>query len=425
MSEAPSNGSFDALGLHLTDSEFLEMERRAAIESELEPIAAAVQDTGLTEEDAYEEGLSNEDWMGIDFGGSWIDQMDGGKLRVAIRTGPGFAAAQTRATSVVDDLIGAGRIAASDVELVPVVYSLAELTDVADAFFDGPHAKYVEGFAYTPSVMDNALVIDAEPDVQKAAEEFAKGYPTGMVVVRPVPKGGTTFYEIGNPASPHDDPHAGVAIDLVEYGGGESHACTWGFTARQNDVLNAIVASHCLPGHDGQSGAYYGLLLASDVRATGQILSGYSTTYGYYGERGDIGKAAITRPYNMDDPNCYHADLDCNSRILRRMYTSETSVGTTMCASMRTANDWHCGVIITNNWSGTVNGVHRKWMRQINYAGADGDSGSGWRPFQRTSADKAMGIASFSNYANSILVTHMYYGETKLNVITCGTSGVC
>ncbi|MCP3996290.1 MAG: hypothetical protein GY722_14700 [bacterium] len=169
---------------------------------------------------------------------------------------------------------------------------------------------------------------------------------------------------------------------------------------------------------------YQGQLDYADVRSGGQILSGYSLTYGYNGERGEIGRAQITRPGNMDDANCYHYYYDCYHTISRRLLTSETAVGTTQCASLRVADYMGCGGLVTNNWSGTINGIQRKWMREVNYAAGNSDSGSGWKPFAYAQRQLAMGIASFAD-GSTVLVTHMYYVETELNVTTCGTSGVC
>ena len=93
------------------------------------------------------------------------------------------------------------------------------------------------------------------------------------------------------------------------------------------------------------------------------------------------------------------------------------------CDETPQGSNWSSGGIVTNNWRGTVYGIQRKWMRQIDPAADEGDSGSGWKPFTYTHRDLATGIASFAD-GSTALATHMYDVETKLGVTTCGTSGI-
>ena len=91
------NGAYEKWGLHLSDEELAELNRRDATEVARAPVAAAVMNTGLSEEDAGRLALKNEEWMGESYAGSWIDQQDGGRIKVAIRTGDGFEEARARA----------------------------------------------------------------------------------------------------------------------------------------------------------------------------------------------------------------------------------------------------------------------------------------------------------------------------------------
>ena len=422
MSSAPRNGSFEQWGLHLTGLELAELNRRDRIETARPPITAAVMNTGLTEEDAYEDGLSNVEWMGPDFAGSWIDQMDGGKIKIAVKVGPGFESARGRATAVLNALVADGLVTETDVEFIAAQYSLAEITDAADAFFDGPHGESLYGFFYVPDFSRNALVIHAEPQVYDVAVEFASQYPEGMIIVESAPEGSTSPDTVAAPASNHSSPHAGVKIDLYRtsdglWGGG----CTWGFTARTTNFIYAISAYHCHP--DYQTGVFkHGN--TSDVRVVvgGQQVSNAGFSFSYNGERGEITRAQILSLSTTDDNNCYHADADCNASIVRRELTGETGVGETKCSSMRTTNDYKCGTVLSNDWRGTAEGIQRRWIRQINFHNQDGDSGSGWKE-----STLATAITNWRlNWPmNDTLATHMYYVETKLGVTTCGTSGAC
>ncbi len=378
--------------------------------------------TGLTEEDAALNDLANATWMGEFYAGSWIDQLNGGKITIATKSGAASGAAAARGLALASDLIQSGHILESDVQFVEHEFSLAEITDAADAFFSGPLQELGDGAYAFVDEPRNTLVIRAEPTAVDSIEQFANENAPGLVTVTLVPEGATSPTPAAAPQSNHSSPHAGVKLNLNRASDNVSGGnCTWGFTARTSTSIYAITAYHCHPDHQwGVS--KHGVTSSVKVTVGGQVVSSSGFSYSYNGERGEVTRAQILSLSITDDNNCYHSDSDCNTRISRREYTYETGVGETKCASLRGTNDYRCGTIVSNNWVGTFEGVPMKWIRQITFYASLSDSGGGWKESTRATAitNGRIGSPDWDT-----LATHMYYVETKLSVTTCGTSGSC
>lgn len=435
MVYAEDNGSFEKYGLHLTDDEFAELERRGRISQELSRIKVAFVGTGLSEEDLHEDpALTPQDVWGSAFAGSWIDQHEGGRLRIAVVGGSKDATAATlRASGVVDDLVRGGSLSVTDFELVPAEFSYADLVSAQEQWVDGATKigalSDARGFASDIDLQANQLVVFYGSDSQlEYAEEFVRSMPDGMVRIGGQ---GPTVREISNPASNHDWPHAGLVLHVEKQDSTSPVTCTWGLTARTSSYVYAITAAHCSPYRSEvdnppsywewenytistQSGGY-----RHDAYHGTRDVSEDGYTFGRHWQSGDIMRIMITE-WHMDDYDCYHSGSDCGTQIVRRELTSETEVNETKCASLPQTSPYYiCSTLTSNNYQIG----NRTWIRRTNHNlnDAGGDSGAGLK--ESTLATGILGAELDDD--GGALWTHAYYVENTLGVTICGTSGVC
>lgn len=253
MAASIDNGSYEKYGLHLSDAELAELDRRGRISQQLTPITEAFVGTGLSEEDQWENpDLTNQEVWGYAFAGSWIDQVDGGRLRLAVFTDSVEADASTsRALAVADALVARGGLAADDFEVVAARYSYADLLDAQAGWVAGAKEAGVlydsPGFSSAIELKTNELVVYYGSNSQRAyAEKFVKSMPEGMVRIGG--SGVTAVDRSSDPQANHSWPHAGLVFHLDKYDStAYTTTCTWGLTARTTSYVYAITAVHCSP----------------------------------------------------------------------------------------------------------------------------------------------------------------------------------
>lgn len=444
MSDTRANGSFERWGLHLTDAEHVELLRRDEIQKEYPSIAAAAVGDDWSEE--LLEDLAPDGSLGA-FAGRWIDQLNAGKLVVALAPDhPDFEAAQRRVLDERDRLVSDGKLEPTDVEIVEVKFTGDDLHRVnrefGEIYVDGDEKlRMLVRMSASINEQENRVDLYAEPLYLEQAKRFASQYPDGLVRVVAVAAG---EYEFTDDVDPNSDWgagkwHAGARIRVTNGSGSTQASCMWGASARTTSYAYVVTAAHCLgSAYDTNSlgtvafwNGSHGSSSRRGVRAyaVNDVFSdpnGTSFVVAYHGSRGDIARIMITNFGMVDDLDCFLEDMDqCSHELVRRELTTETEVGDVKCAPMASDNAYRCTTLYSNDafvWG-------YDWLRQMNTNNTTksqgGDSGTGWiESTLLTGITKGHG----SGPLNDTYFTHAYYVENSsyLGPTTiCGASGVC
>ena len=426
----------------MTNLELAEMTRRDRVQEEYPRIAAAAVGDDWSEE--LLEGLLPEASFGA-FAGRWIDQQDGGKLKLAlVRSHPGHDESRQRSQAVIDALVAASRIAETDVEFVDAIFTADDLHKVNREFA----AEYLEGTAIdrqtvgmsaSMNPVENRVDLYVEPDWLEIARKFAAQYPAKLVEVVEVPKG---FLTITSDTAPRDDWgagnwHAGAGINIDD-GNGYIGNCAWGATAQTSSYVYVITAAHCLgsayasnslgaTGWYNSSKPLSGRRGVIDSTRSDWIASpntGY--VYVYHGVRGDLARLSISHTSNVTDYDCYlKNETICGQSIFDRSLTTETEIGDTVCVALYDRG-YVCAAINSND--APISGYD--YLRAMNTNSGNhsmgGDSGAGVHEgLAMTGIVK--GYTGWWGY--DTYMTHAYYVETSGYLAAtggiCGSTGLC
>lgn len=440
---AGRNESMSRWGLLLSDAEYAELDRRVTVQRELPSLAAAAVGDDWSEE--LVEGLAPEKSFGA-FAGRWIDQMDGGRLIVAlVPSHPDYQVARQRVQGVADSLVVAGKLASSDVEIRDVTFTADNLHKVNQSFgeqFLAPGAKDEPLMSASMNPVANRVDLYSSPEWVDVATRFAAEYPKGLVNVIVRPEAELKGRDHGASYLPGQDWgagnwHAGAKIGIKNGLGQTPAVCGWGATARTSTFVYVITAAHCLGYGNGTGQVSWwnqdvGASTRRGVRTWGggdtiADANGTGFVLVYHGSRGDLARLSITHPNNANDYECYLENYTiCGQRISRRETTTETEIGDVKCMSYTNTEIFECGTINSNDavWVGY------DFLRQVNLGASDqtgpGDSGGGWfEASLMTGIHK--GDKAAPNY--DAVFTHAYYVETSGYLGTtggiCGTSGIC
>lgn len=444
MGATRANGSFERWGLNLTDVEHAELLRRERIQAEYPSVAAAAVGDGWSEE--LLEGLAPDGSFGS-FAGRWIDQLDGGKLVIALAGDhPGFEAAQRRVLDERDRLVSDGRLEQTDVAIIEVTFTADDLHRVNREFGkiyvdDDDELRMLVRMSASMNEQENRVDLYAEPSYLDQAKRFSSQYPDGLVNVVPVAEGEHEFTADLNPNSDWGagNWHAGAKIRIVNGSGSTQGSCMWGASARTSVYAYVVTAAHCLgSAYETNSlgtvafwNGDHGSSSRRGVRAyaVNDVIgdpNGTSFVVAYHGSRGDIARIMITNFGMVDDLDCFLEYMNqCSHDLVRRELTTETEVGDVKCAPMASDNAYRCTTLYSNDafvWG-------YDFLRQMNTNNTTksqpGDSGTGWiESTLLTGITRGHG----SGPLNDTYFTHAYYVENSGYLgptTTCGTSGVC
>lgn len=445
MTEGLSNRSIDRWSIDMTDAELAEMERRNRIGQLFPQVAAAAVGDDWSEE--LIEGLDPRGSFGA-FGGHWIDQMNGGRLVVAlVPTHHMYAATRARVAALVEGLMRDGQLVSTDVIVVDVPFTADDLHRVNRDFnhkyiysVDDPAAI---GMSASRNEVENRVDLYTEAAFLAQAFEFASGYPDGLVEVIPVLNGALNAdTDVCSPTNchPKDDwgPgnwHSGAAIDVLNGNFVSVGGCMWGATVRTTSSVYMVTAAHCL-GYGQGTGVigFYNVNITNANRRGTQTWGGddiiahpdQGYVAAYHGVYGDYARLQVTVPGNVDNYDCRLENWDlCGATVARREKTYESVVGDVKCVYFGFRNQYVCNPLVSNDAG--ISGYDN--MRSINTDSndhsLDGDSGAGWIESVLWNGVNH-GNMPWPEY--NTVYTHAYYVEVSGlggPTTTCGESGVC
>lgn len=441
FSEGVRNRSSERWGVDLSDIELAEMERRDRVQKEFPGLAAAVVGEDWSEE--LVEGLDPDGTFGA-FAGRWIDQMDGGRLVIAVaESHPGSVQSLERLADALDAAIGRGSLVEDDVKVIFVRYSADDLYGVNGDFA----VKYLEdngrrqiGMSASMSPTTNEVLIYAEHAWLAEAESFASTYPEGLVNVRLVPDGSLLVPGDTDPDDDwgHGDWHSGASLAIRD-GSSELGICQWGATARTASYVYLVTAAHCLGSanedNDYDQDSWWNNSVADSEKRYAKTNTGDDWISGpgsnvfvfkYHGVRGDLARLVINYPAAVDEHDCFLEDgVKCGKEISRREFTTETEIGDVKCVPLKTRSDYICATLNSND--APILGYD--FLRSVNTTSSThsdgGDSGSGFKESTLLTGI-LRGHRPWPTY--DTYFTHAYYIETSgylAATAVCGTSGLC
>lgn len=248
----PGNHSPEALvevGLELAPSEWQEFRRREGVGASIVEVLRLLTGRAYDEaEERLEGGVDGTPGQRLSTGdllsGVWLDQMDGGRLKVAVTDASAVNMGQ------LARLVPGGR---SSIEVIEQDLSADEL----HALKQGVRADLVEageessvGYAYT----DTGVKVRICPTrADQALERFRAPDPENIVI------GPVENLEIaGGPGTAHSGSGivAGLDIEGTSDWREEPYDCTWGLNGHTSGYLYLVTAGHCLWAnrHDADGG---------------------------------------------------------------------------------------------------------------------------------------------------------------------------
>lgn len=351
----PDNSGSQEMNLYMSDAEVAEMTRRDELGDKMEDIVLKI--TGIPP--GPRSGVSEGDRpdYGPNYGGIWQDQLDGGRIVVAV---------VNRDSISVEEL---ERIAGGpdNLKIVEQAFSYNELENYRDMLEVDlqemglpPHVSAVwgpEGRRLEITVRDlDAVVGKVGKDIP--AEAFSIGE-------------GTPFREAGSPGSTHSLADQQGGLDIQVYDGSGSTGCTWGFNAHTNALHYIVTAGHCLLDYNNNGGSHVSDVDVWQNNSSSRDLTSNPYVYSKDGSTWDV--ARVSTGYAND--NCYHGDgsgssAHCRWAMRNRALHNQWELGSDRtCSSLGKTNDYKCGYIVDDNF-----GPNRI---VVDMTVIEGDSGSG------------------------------------------------
>lgn len=347
----PQNDGIESMGLFMADDEVAEMQRRDELGDRMEDVVAFVVDSALTD---TTEGTTPS--FGPAFGGIWQDQLDGGKVVLAVTEG-----SQIDRTAL-DSIVGG----AENLKVVEQPYSYDEI-EIARNIVD----QYLEDMEIPADILAIRSDAGTEIEIRVADPDALKlppGLPSGLftVVTGPVPS------DTGYPSATHSlaDQQPGLQVYIT----GTSNNCTWGHNGHTTTYNYIVSAGHCFGSSD--ISGYTSTDVWQNGSSSRNLTSG--STYLYSLKNSSTDAARISSGYA--DDNCYHGNQavsspspHCGWPISSRALWNQWEVGSDRsCASLGTSNTYRCGYV-TDMGVGTGDHV------VVEMQGSLGDSGSGMK----------------------------------------------
>lgn len=356
LSDRPLNHGIEELGLYMTAAEVAEMQRRSELGDRMGTIVEVV--TGV-DELVVPEGESPT--YGADFGGIWQDQLDGGRIVLAVVEG----------ASVDVGMLATIAGGLDSIKVVEQRFSYDELQDYKRLLWK---ELGVLGIAGDVAVVwdDHGMHIEVRvPDPVAASRLLSSTVDKDAYVVVK----GEPMVEAGVPNSTHTLADQQPGLDIMVKDGVGRKPCTWGFNGHTSTYHYIVTAGHCLAANANQSGASVAQVDVWQNDQTSRDLTNNPYVRSFDNATYDI--ARIESQYAND--NCYHGDPDQSSHHCawtmssRALHNSWELGSDQSCASLGTTNDYRCGYIFEEN-AGTSGNRVRVAMTIMG-----GDSGSGMK----------------------------------------------
>ena len=373
LAERPDNMGLRSISLYMTDAEVSEMTRRDALGDRVSLVVQEV--SGVWEPDITEGAMPD---YGANFGGIWGDQLDGGRMVLAV------VDASLLAIPRIHALVGGVR----NLKIVEQPYTYNEVEQYRAALHrELTTLGIAHDIATSHSDTGRLLEIWIE-DPAQLPSGFAAAVPTDVFsVVRRMPS---------RPASRPWEPHSlFMPGEMFEVRGGDGTpggGGMWAFNGHTSSYSYLITAGHTLDGDPPYDYSNYVGLVGEAVN----LWQGYPSSSSRDLTLGDTYVVSVYLPANNLDAarlestyansNFYHGDTDVSvpdphygwwmkNRAIEPSW--EEGYDRT-CASLGSSGiawgpvwDYQCGYIIDE----TFNGV----MLLIGVTARSGDSGAGFK----------------------------------------------
>ncbi|MGF1617166.1 MAG: hypothetical protein ACFCU2_05085 [Acidimicrobiia bacterium] len=359
MSERPENMGSEQMGLYMAEAEVAEMKRRDALGDSMPSVVTAV--TGIRVEDSPEGILPD---YGPIFGGIWQDQLDGGRIVLAV----------VDATSLdiksLEDLVDGS----ANLKIVEQPFTYNEIENYRLQLDSELQALGIaRDIAAVRSDRGRLLEVRVADPVS-LPESFGVSVPRSAfdVVI------GEPIQEAGYPNTTHSlaDQQPGLRIAMRTSSSFVGY-CTWGFNGHTSTFNYMVYAGHCNPGTYKNSSGYVG----SNVKiwqnnSSSRVLTP-SNPFLHSVDNSTYDGARMQSGYAND--NCYHGDTGasspsphCGWPMSARAIHNSWEVGSDRtCASLGNSGVYKCGYIVELN--APPNRV------RVDMSVVAGDSGSGFK----------------------------------------------
>jgi hypothetical protein len=390
LTERPVNMGSEEMGLYMSNAEVAEMERRDALGDRMDLVVEAV--AGIGQDDTVEGELPD---YGPNYGGIWQDQLDGGRIVLAV-----VDASLLDVESLHRILGGADHL-----EIVEQPSTYNEIEEYRQ-MLESELEKLGVPSDVAAVCSDRGRLLEVRvADPESLPESFGNDVPPGAFEI----VGGDP---VRDAARPVDQRHAwanqqpGLKVLLQSPNLYWGEWCTWGFNGHTPSFHYLITAAHCL--QDGGYDTFAGYAYDLEVLQAGSSARNLTPTYPYVVSLRSNGSdvARISSPYA--DDNCYHGNhyastpAHCRWKMSARAFYNSWEIGSDRtCASLGSSAVYRCGYILKVNHGGS--------RVRVGMPIAPGDSGSGAQYQNRIDGI----IASTTDWSDAIFV-QAYYVQVYL-----------
>lgn len=363
LTARPHNGAHENMGLYMWEHEYEELQRRMELGDRMEDVVHSITGVLPPSEEGAEEGS-----YGPLFAGIWQDQMDGGRIVVAVTD------VEALDTRVIARVLGSE----ADFKVIEQRYSYDQTNDLRDQLVSAIRREGIDASVLITSTSAGRQIEVQTSQPSGVVAALGDIVPLDAYIVTE----GPTFGELGNPQDLHtwSALQPGLAVAVGTGSGSNGKKCTWGFNGHTATYNYVVLAAHCAPS------AYYnysnwvvgdgkfeiGQSYSTRVPWPRIITTGDTFVVSVHNNTYDVLRAET--PYA--DDNCYHGSgsgsgTHCQWPMASRASHNSWEINSDQtCASLGSSNTYRCGFILEENFEGGR--MVRAAIQNI-----PGDSGSG------------------------------------------------
>jgi len=225
---AMSRLALQELGLYLTDSEWMEFDRRQDVGRRAHKVLSALLTPNELKAIAAEQPGAS---FGSVFAGLWQDQLGGGNLRLAVVAG----------SKVDEPALQALMASPEDLEIIAVQYSWDQLAAFQTELESAASQQGVSIRSYTDPMSNTVVVLVAGDRFRPPTT-----VPGAAVTVRFDQD--IEVHTAHTPAANHNsaNQNPGLRIDIKYIPQGVGHYCTWGMTGHTATLNYLVTNGHCI-----------------------------------------------------------------------------------------------------------------------------------------------------------------------------------
>jgi len=334
------------IGLFMTEAEAAEFERRIELGDVIPEIDSLLGVKAPTEE-------GGDEISGPNYGGAWQDQLDGGRIVVAL----------VDPTNVDVAALAQALGGEEHLKIVEAELSFDELIARRDAISQALIRAEVPTSLRIESRSDGKHIVVQAPDIRRAENVVRRAdLATGVEFVE-----GQAMKDESSPSSTHSEADQMPGLRITTQGG----LCTWGVNGHTASLNYATLAAHCFQYNLNYSG--WASSTELEQGSGTQFLLTPGTQYLKTTTGSNYDSARMSTP--QADSNCYHSNSDCARFIAKRTLHNSWEVNSDwVCLSMGNTNSWDCGVVQEEYWEHTCTAGQ---MVRYDIDTGGGDSGGG------------------------------------------------